>query len=96
MMNEHIGDMKSKILPILKRYDVKRAALFGSYVRGDMRKDSDIDILVEFRGEKSLLDLISLKLDLEKELGREVDVLTYNALHPYLKETILEKQVAIL
>jgi len=96
MMNKHIEDMKSKILPILKRYDVKRAALFGSYVRGDMRKDSDIDILVEFRGEKSLLDLISLKLDLEKELGREVDVLTYNALHPYLKETILEKQVAIL
>ena len=60
------------------------------------REDSDIDILVEFEGEKSLLDLSGLKIELEEVLGRKVDVLTYNSLHPLLKERILEEQKAIL
>ena len=48
----------------------------------------DIDILVEFWAEKSLLDLAGLKIELEESSGRKVDVLTYNSLHPLLKERI--------
>lgn len=91
-----LEEVKSRIIPILRHYDVKRASIFGSFVRGEEREDSDIDILVEFEGEKSLLDLSGLKIDLEEALGRKVDVLTYNSLHPLLKERILKEQKAIL
>jgi hypothetical protein len=65
-------------------------------VRGEHRGDSDIDILVEFEGEKSLLDLARLKIELEKVLRRRVDVLTYGSLHPLLRDRILQEQKVIL
>jgi len=95
-MKSNIKGIKDKIVPVLKRHDVVHAAIFGSFVRGEAKKDSDIDILVEFKGEKSLLDLVALKLELEELLGKEVDVLTYNSIHPFIRETILKEQVAIL
>jgi len=91
-----LEEIKVKIIPVLRRYDVRKAAIFGSYVKGEEREDSDIDILVEFKGEKSLLDLAGLKIELEETLGRKVDVLTYNSLHPLLKEKILQEQKVIL
>lgn len=51
----------------------------GSVVRGEATEDSDIDLLVEFEGRKSLLDLVGLKLDLEDTFHREFDVLTYDS-----------------
>ena len=95
-MNTHIEQIKRTILPILQRYDVTRAAIFGSFVRGEMHETSDLDILVEFRGEKSLLDLAGLKIELEELLGRKVDVLTYDSLHTLLKDSILSGQEVIL
>jgi len=95
-MNKSIQKIKKKIIPILKRYGVKRAAIFGSLAKGEVKKNSDLDILVEFKGEKSLLDLVGLKLELEEILRRKVDVLTYDSLHPLLKNIILNEQKAIL
>jgi len=95
-MRARIEGIRNKILPILRRYDVVRAAIFGSFIRGEMREYSDIDILVEFKGEKSLLDLAGLKIELEELLGKKVDVLTYNSLHPLLKDKILSEQEIIL
>lgn len=96
MRNETLGaEVKSIVQPILNRYDVKRAAIFGSVARGEAGKDSDIDMLVEFKGERSLLDIVSLKMDLENKLGRKVDILTYNSLHPALKESVSAHQVPI-
>ena len=74
----------------------KSIILFGSYRKGDDTEKSDIDILVEFKGEKSLLDLAGLKIELEELLGSKVDILTYNSLHPLLKERILNEQEVIL
>ena len=91
-----LEEIKEKITPLLRSYGVKRAAFFGSFVRGEERKDSDIDILVEFEGEKSLLDLAGLKIELEELLERKVDVLTYDSNHPLLKDKILEEQKVIL
>jgi predicted nucleotidyltransferase len=96
-MKNSISEIKKKTAPILKNYDVKRAAVFGSWARGEEKKKSDIDILIEFRkDDKSLLDLVGLKLALEEKLKRKVDVLTYDSLHPLLKDRILEEQKAIL
>jgi len=91
-----LDEIKEKIIPVLRRYDVKRASVFGSFARGEEKEESDIDILVEFKGEKSLLDLAGLKIELEEVLEKKVDVLTYNSLHPLLKDRILEEQKAIL
>ena len=87
--------LREKILPILKKYGIKKAALFGSFARGEQKPDSDIDILVKFkdRENKTLLDLVGLELELVDVLNRKVDVLTYNSIHPLLKDYILKEQV---
>jgi hypothetical protein len=95
-MTSQIDTYKNTILNILKRHDVKRASLFGSIVREELTDQSDIDILVEFKGTKSLLDLAALKIELEEALKCNVDVLTYGSLHPLLKNQILAEQVEIL
>jgi len=95
-MKTQIEQVKRKILPVLQRYDVVRAAIFGSLARGETKQGSDIDILVEFAGEKSLLDLAGLKIELEELLGVRVDVLTYGSLHPLLKDKVLSEQKVIL
>lgn len=88
--------IKRKITPILKRQGVTKAALFGSLVRGELKKASDIDILVSFRAGKSLLDLVRLETELEKILKHKVDVVTYASLHPLLKDIILKEKHDIL
>ncbi len=95
-MVSQIEKYKEKILAKLKEHEVKRASLFGSIVREEMTDESDIDILIEFKGTKSLLDLARLKIELEDLLKCKVDVLTYNSLHPLLKNQILAEQVKIL
>ncbi|MDP2910673.1 MAG: nucleotidyltransferase family protein [bacterium] len=97
-MSKDITNIKKKIAPILKSHDVKKAAIFGSFARGEQNKKSDIDILIKFKkdNDKSLFDLVGLRLDLEEVLKRKVDVLTYNSLHPLLKNIILKEQKAIL
>ncbi len=91
-----LEEIRKKILPILQRAEVKSAAIFGSVSRGQDTHKSDIDILIEFGGKKSLLDLVGLKIELEAILGRKVDVLTYKSLHPLLRERILQEQQVIL
>lgn len=90
-----IQDIKKKILPILRRQGVIKAALFGSVARGEVTKKSDIDLLVKLTKDRSLLDLVGLKLELEEKLGGNVDVLTYNGIHPLLKKIILREQKII-
>ncbi len=95
-MNQTTETIKKQTSPILKKYGVKRAALFGSFARGTAKKNSDIDILVEFDEIKGLFHFVSLKLSLEKKLHRKVDLVEYGAIHPYLKKNILSQQVSIL
>ena len=95
-MNSVLEEKKEALIRTLKEFNVKRAAVFGSVARGDFTVRSDIDLLVEFEGRKSLFDLSSLKLALEDLLGRKVDVLTYDSLHPLIKENILKEQEIIL
>ncbi len=94
--NISIEEVKNKIIPLLKEYGVMRAALFGSLVRGEETNESDIDILVELPEKASLLDLAGLKIDLEELLKKEVDVITYDSIHPLLKDSILSEKVVVL
>ena len=92
-----IDEIKRKALPVLRRYDLKKAGIFGSIARGELREDSDVDILVEIESDDfSLLDFVGIKLELEDALGRKVDLVEYDTIKPLLKERILAEEVPIL
>jgi len=93
---EKLERIKTEIIPVLRKYSVKRASIFGSVARGEETENSDVDIIVEFEGRKSLFDLVELKIELEEKLRKKVDVLTYRSIHPLLKEKILKEKVDIL
>ena len=95
-MTATLQSVTDKVLPVLKEAGVTKSSLFGSYVRGDYRKDSDVDILVELPKGNSLLDLVRLEKKLENALGKKVDLLTYNSVHPLLKDHISRDQLQIL
>jgi len=91
-----LEEIRRRIIPILRKYGVRRASIFGSAVRGEMKKDSDIDILVEIDRDISLLEFVALKLELEDVLGRKVDLVEFEAIKPRLKDRILKEQVVVL
>lgn len=93
----NLEEIKEKIVPILKRYGIKKAGVFGSLVRGEAREDSDLDILVEIeRDDISLLDFVGIKLELEEALNRRVDLVEYCTIKPLIRERILREEVPIL
>lgn len=95
-MSPSVEEIRQIVLPILRRYGVTQAAVFGSAVRGQLRPESDIDILVQIDPNLSLLDFVGLKLDLEQALNRRVDLVEYDTIKPRLREQILAEQEAIL
>jgi len=93
--NRKILELLDKHQDILKKYGVKKIGLFGSFVRGRQKKNSDIDFLVEFelkkfdKNFKGLYDaFISLTEYLEKLFGRKVELITKDSLSPYIKPYI--------
>lgn len=95
--NKEIEKIKSKIKGILRKNKVIRAGIFGSYSRGEQKKNSDIDILVEIDDNSlSLIGFIRLIRLLEEKLKRKVDLLEYNAIKPRIRKRILEEEVKIL
>lgn len=95
-MMPRIQNIADKILPVLKRHDVRKAGVFGSIVRGESTEGSDIDVLVELPPNLSLFDFIGIKLELEDVLGKKVDLVEYASIKPRIRERILNQAVSIL
>jgi len=95
-MTRAIEEIKEKILPILKTHHVKRAGIFGSFAREEITPDSDLDLVLEIDDDISLLDFVGIKLEIEEAIGREVDLVEYNAIRPLLRDRILNEEVPIL
>jgi len=91
-----IEEIQEKAVPILRQHGAVRAAVFGSCARGEMKKSSDVDLLVDFSPPISLLRFVGVKLELEKALARKVDLVEYEAIKPRLRDRILADQVQIL
>ena len=92
-----IEKIKKKIVPILKKNNIKRAGIFGSYARGEQKKNSDIDLLIEIKNKNfSLFDLIRLKIYLEKKLKKEIDLTEYSSIHPLIKKEVLKEEIKII
>ncbi len=82
-------------VPILKKNGIKKAGIFGSYAKGEAKKNSDIDILVQPpRGMG--FQFVGVEIELSQKLHRKVDLVSYNGLSPYLKDQILGQEVRIL
>jgi predicted nucleotidyltransferase len=79
---------KKKLLEICKNNDIVFLAIFGSFVKGDFTKESDIDLLARFSKTKSLLDLVKIERVLSEVLGRKADLLTEASISPYLRDRI--------
>lgn len=78
-----------KILPIIKRHNIKYAALFGSYARGEETKKSDLDILVSFSKPVSFFDIVEIEEEIAKKVNiKKVDLVTKKALHPAIKKYV--------
>ena len=92
---ENLEILKEKICPILDKWGVKKASIFGSYVRGEAEKDSDVDILIELDDDANLFDFIELKLEIEDALGKKVDLVEFSTIKPAFREGILKEQVAL-
>jgi uncharacterized protein len=84
-----------KIAKALKDQNAKKVAVFGSYVRGEEKPDSDIDVLVEFSPGKSLLELVRIERELSESLGIKVDLLTEKSISPYLIDAIKQQMHVI-
>ncbi len=80
---------------IAARYKTRTIGLFGSFVRGEERTDSDIDLLVEFEDEADLFDLVGLTQHLEETLQRKVDIVPRRALREELRATVLGEVIAV-
>ncbi|WP_240703225.1 nucleotidyltransferase family protein [Thermococcus indicus] len=80
----------------LRKFGVRHIWLFGSYVRGEAGKDSDLDVLVEFEeGKKTFDNYMELKFFLEELLGVEVDLITIEALKPRVRKYVWSEAVSV-
>jgi len=86
---------RETIVAILTRNDAEWIAIFGSYAQGSAGAASDIDILVRFARKKSLFSLVRIEDELARALRMKVDLVTENAVSPYLADAIYRDAVVI-
>lgn len=98
-MNTYIDDIKDIVNEHLEflseAYNVKKVGIFGSVVRGEQKKSSDIDMLVELSKPIGLFKFVELENFLSKILKRRVDLTTKNAIKPLIKEEILKETIYV-
>ncbi len=87
--------LASRKLELKQKYKVKSMGIFGSFVRGEQTKKSDMDVLVEFSQTPSLLEFVGMKDDLTALLGVKVDLVMKSALRKHLGHGILREVVAV-
>ncbi|HPC76987.1 MAG TPA: nucleotidyltransferase family protein [bacterium] len=94
MKKEDILDiLRSLQIEIEEKYNAEVIGIFGSFVRGEEKETSDIDVLVDFNESADLFDLVGLSLFLEEKQHRKVDVVPIDGIREELKETILKEVV---
>jgi len=96
----NIEDIISKlreVMPIItEKYSVRSLEAFGSYARGQQRKSSDLDILVEFYKTIDLFAFVELEQFLSEALGTKVDLVMKDMLKPRIKHKVLQEAIPIV
>jgi uncharacterized protein len=89
--DEALVRLRPIVLRVAKTYGARNVRVFGSFARGEQRRSSDLDLLVEMPEGSSLLDLAGLKVDLEEAIRRKVDVVPAKCIKPLLRDRILSE-----
>jgi predicted nucleotidyltransferase len=90
-------EIKDKLLKAVKNCgyisDIKRLAIFGSYVSGEAKESSDVDVLIDFTEDAHVgfFKYVRIRRGLSEMLGLEVDMVTPQALSKYIKDAILQQ-----
>ena len=91
-----IKEIKERIKPIIKKHKINDVYLFGSYSRGEANANSDVDIYCDEGDLRTLYDEIDLIDELEKALGKKVDLVTIGSnMQDYFKQQIEEDMIKI-
>ena|SRR3989344_4740137 len=95
--NIEVEKIKEKIIPILKSHKVTKAGIFGSYARGEQKKKSDVDILVEIDDDNmGLLEFIALKRLIESTIKKKIDLVEYSGIKKEIRQNILNDEIPII
>lgn len=89
-----IDEIKKISVPVAEKYGVKKMSLFGSYARGEQKKNSDIDFLID-KGRIRGLEFFGFINNLEDDFGVHVDVLTYDSLKDSFIGNVVEDEVVL-
>lgn len=84
---------EDKLADLCRQYHVRELSVFGSAARGEMRPESDVDLLVDFMPEAKvdLFDYSGLMLDLTHLIGRKVDLVSKKGLKPLIRASVLKE-----
>ena len=92
-----LEEIKAILIPykpsLVEKFKVTELGIFGSYVRGEQTKNSDVDILVEFSKVPTLFDLVEIEYSISDKLGLPVDLVDKKSLKAALREQILNETV---
>lgn len=88
-------EIASRVRELGERYGVRRIRLFGSTARGEAGPDSDIDLLVDYQPGRGGFAFVEFCDEIERLLGRKVDVVTERSLHPVIRDRVLAQAVPL-
>ncbi|MBI5325637.1 MAG: nucleotidyltransferase family protein [Ignavibacteriae bacterium] len=94
-IQEYINKIHNYKSELISNYGLSEIAFFGSYTKHNNNENSDLDILVEFERQPSLLKFVNLKNFLTDLLGIEVDLVMKSALKPALKNEIIDSSIKV-
>ena len=92
---EQIKERAPAVYSVAARHGARNIRIFGSLVRGEDGKDSDVDMLVDMDDDRSLLDLVAVERELSKLLNRKVDVVVDGGISPYLRDRICAEAIPL-
>jgi uncharacterized protein len=94
-LRKFIDTLRQELPKLRTKFHVQYLGLFGSYVQGTPRRDSDLDVLVEFAEEPGLFGFIELEDHLSSLLGVKVDLVMKDTLKPRIGQQILNEVVGL-
>ena len=96
MNRDHVlSELRRHRQEIEQRFAIKHFSVFGSAARDELREDSDIDVLVEFKGKATFDGYMDLKFYLETILSRQVDLVTQDAVKPRMRPMIEQEAIHV-
>jgi predicted nucleotidyltransferase len=93
---EDVEKYKELILPILERYLIKRAAIFGSFAKNTATRNSDVGLLIEPGLGFTLFKMLILEEEISNVVNRKVDLVEYSAIKASIKNDVLASAISIL